>query len=449
MTDTATSDARPNVIWIFGDQHRGQALGCAGDPNLNTPNIDTLATEGVRFPQAVGGFPLCCPYRGALLSGRYPQHNGVVGHEYQLNPELPTIAHPFKDAGYRTSYFGKWHIDGHHEREGRGAHHIIGPERRGGFDDWVGYENNNAQYDCWVHGHQDGQEVSLQRLDGYETDVLTDMLIDSIDARAEDGQPFFGVLSVQPPHDPFVAPPQFVADHTPGRIELRPNVPNIPRVVEEARRGLAGYYAQIENIDWNIGRVVAALMATGLFWNTHIVFFSDHGEMLGSHGQFRKMNPYEESIRVPCIIAGGSRYGRHAGRVSDAPVNHVDMGPTSLGLCGIDVPDWMEGTDWSHHRVRKEVDASREPDSAYLQSIVPTMHGNSTDRPWRGVVTRDGWKYVCLEHQPWLLFNLNEDPYEQANLAFNTAFKNKRAELHARLVKWIEDTGDDFALPQV
>ena len=143
--------SQPNVIWIITDQHRGQATGYAGDPNLSTPNLDRLAAEGVNFSRAVSGFPLCCPFRGSMLTGRYP-HHCVPGHEYRMPPEQPTIAQPFKQAGYHTAYFGKWHVDGFHESEGRAAMHIIPPERRGGFDTWIGYENNNSQWDCWVHG---------------------------------------------------------------------------------------------------------------------------------------------------------------------------------------------------------------------------------------------------------------------------------------------------------
>ncbi|MCB9160102.1 MAG: sulfatase [Caldilineaceae bacterium] len=447
--DTATP-ARPNVIWIFGDQHRAQALGCAGDPNVHTPNIDRLAEEGLTFTGAVGGCPLCSPYRGALLSGRYP-HNSVRGHEHRLPPAQPTIAHAFNDAGYHTAYFGKWHVDGFHERDGRAAMHIVPPERRGGFQQWVGYENNNSQWDCWVHGGA-GDDAFHRRLPGYETDALTDLFIDYLrargghDAAAAAPQPFFAVLSVQPPHDPYVAPEQWMRRHTPGAIVLRPNVPAIPRVVEQARRELAGYYAMIENLDWNVGRIRTALDEAGLAHNTHIVFFSDHGDMHGSHGQFRKTNPWEESVRVPCIIGGHvPRYANRAGRV-DAPINHVDFGPTSLGLCGLDVPAWMEGTDYSGLRLPGRA-ASDLPDSAYLQLVVPTGHADSIDRPWRGVVTVDGWKYVALEGQPWMLFNLNEDPYELANLAFNTRYAVERGRLQARLAAWIAETGDEFALP--
>lgn len=442
---------RPNVIWVFGDQHRAQALGCAGDPNLHTPNIDRLAAEGLSFTAAVAGTPLCCPYRGSLLTGRYP-HQCVPGHEYPLPDGQPTLAAPFKEAGYHTAYFGKWHLDGFHEREGRAATHIVPPDRRGGFDEWAGYENNNSQFDCWVHGG-DGDAAFHERLPGYETDALTDRLIAYLNERAleEDagnGRPFFAVLSVQPPHDPYVAPAEWMARHTPATVRLRPNVPDVPWVVERARRDLAGYYAMIEGLDWNLGRIRATLDEVGLADDTHIVFFSDHGDLHGSHGQFRKTAPWEESIRVPCIIGGGPPRYRYVGGRLPIPVNHVDLAPTTLGLCGIAPPAWMAGTDYSARRLAGRP-APSEPDSAFLQLVVATGHGDSVDRPWRGVVTRDGWKYVALEGQPWLLFNLNDDPYEGANLAHNTRFAAERRRLQDRLAAWIADTGDDFTLPQL
>ncbi len=440
---------RANVIWVFGDQHRAQAMGCSGDPNVHTPNIDRLAGEGLTFDGAVGGCPLCCPYRGSLLTSQYP-HRAVPGHEDALPDGMPTVATAFNGAGYRTAYFGKWHVDGFKERTGRAAFHTVPRHRRGEFTAWLGYENNNSQWDCHVHGHDEsGQEIARYRLPDYETDSLTDLTLGYVRQRAEDGQPFFCVLSVQPPHDPYVAPERWMARHNPATLRLRPNVPDIPRVVGQARRELAGYYAMIENLDWNLGRLIALLHETRLIENTHVVFFSDHGDMHGSHGMLRKTNPYEESIRVPFIVGGlASRYDGRGGRVN-APVNHVDVAPTSLGLCGIDAPNWMAGHDWSHARLASRKPTAAEPDSAYLQLCVPTRHGHSTDRPWRGLVTRDGWKYVCLEHQPWLMFHLNEDPYEQANLAHNVAFGAQRSRLHARLGQWIADTGDSFALPTV
>lgn len=442
----------PNVIWIFGDQHRAQALSCNGDPNVSTPNIDALAAQGINFTRAVAGFPLCCPFRGSLLTGIYP-HQCVPGHEYALPAGQKTIAHVFNDSGYHTAYFGKWHLDGWHEREGRAAMHEIPRERRGGFGEWVGYENNNSQWDSWVHGHREnGEAVPLSRLPGYETDELTAMLIEYIERRAGDGnaQPFFAVLSVQPPHDPYIAPPEYMAKYNPSRIIMRPNVPAIPSVQDTARRELAGAYAMIDNLDWNVGRVQAALRRLGLDKDTHILFFSDHGDMHGSHGMYRKTNPFEESIRIPFIIGGEKpmRYdNRGVGRV-DAPINHVDIAPTTLGLCGIDTPSWMAGYDYSHLRIRDKVPRTNAPDSAFLQCVVATGHTHSIDKPYRGIVTCDGWKYVCFEGVSWLLFDLNEDPDEQANLAHNSAYAKKRRELRDRLAQWITDAGDTFTLPE-
>ncbi|WP_105615406.1 sulfatase family protein [Vallitalea okinawensis] len=450
---------KKNVIWIFGDQHRGQALGINGDPNIYTPNIDNLARLGVNFKNAVSGFPLCCPFRGSLLTSKYP-HKCVPGHEYPLDTNHKTIAHAFNDQGYHTAYFGKWHLDGFEEfnmrlkdcndkiHDGRAAMHIVPPERRGGFKRWIGYDNNNSPWDTWVHGG-DGDETRSFKLDGYETDVLSDMLIDYLKEKQEDGESFFAVLSVQPPHNPYVAPAKFQKNYTPGRIKLRGNVPNIKNVQEKAREDLAGYYAQIENLDYNLGRIREALNEFGLTDDTHIVFFSDHGDMHGSHGQYLKMSPMQESISIPFIIGG--ELARYNGRLNGdchVPINHVDIAPTTLGLCGLDVPDWMEGTDYAHYRIKgRRID--EEPDSAYLQSVIPTGHHNSVDRPWRGIVTKDGWKYICFKRTPWLMFNLNEDPYEQVNLAHNSKFIEKRIELNDRLQQWITDTEDSFDLPEL
>ncbi len=443
--------SKPNIIWIFGDQHRAQALGYRGDPNLSTPNLDCLAAQGRSFDQALSGSPICCPARGSLVTGLYP-HRAVNAHEARLDPQTPTVAKAFKEHGYHTAWFGKWHLDGFKESQGRAAFHIVPKERRGGFDTWIGYENNNSAFDSWVHGHEGGETAELQRLPGYETDALTDRFIRHLEKRAEgpsnEAQPFFAALSVQPPHDPYVAPEKSMAGRSAGRIAFRPNVPEVKRVREQSARELSGYCAAIENLDWNVGRIVEALDRLGLYANTHILFFSDHGDMHGSHGQFRKTCPYEESIRVPMIITGVNRwYGLQSGP-SNALVSIVDIAPTSLGLCGLPVPKDMQGRELSGLRLPTATPVE-EPDSAFIQLVEATGHGDSTDRPWRGIVTNDGWKYVCLEGQPWLMFDLAEDPYEQVNLALNTRFRIQRKRLQDRLQQWIEETGDRFDLPHI
>jgi arylsulfatase A-like enzyme len=445
--------SKPNIIWIFGDQHRAQSLGYRGDPNLCTPNLDLLAAQGVSLDRALTNAPICCPARGTLVTGLYA-HQAVRGHEVQLDPAIPTVAGAFKEHGYHTAWFGKWHLDGFKESQGRAAFHIVPPERRGGFDTWIGYENNNSAFDSWVHGHDGAEAAELQRLPGYETDALTDRFIRHLEKRAagcgsaDAVQPFFAALSVQPPHDPYVAPAKWMAGKSVGGIVFRPNVPEVDRVREQAARELSGYCAAIENLDWNVGRIVEALDRLGLYSNTHILFFSDHGDMHGSQGQFRKTNPYEESIRVPMIISGVSRFYGLRNGPSRTLASIIDIAPTSLGLCGLPVPSTMMGRDLSGVRL-SNAPAVDQPESAFIQLVEATRHGDSTDRPWRGVVTDDGWKYVCLEGQPWLMFNLAEDPYEQVNLAHNTGFRAQRDRLHDCLKLWIEKTGDEFELPSL
>jgi arylsulfatase A-like enzyme len=437
-------DVRPNIIWFMVDQMRGQALSIAGDPNVRTPNLDRMVIDGTWFRNACMGFPLCCPARGSMLTGVYP-HQCVPGHEYPMPTGMPTVADAFNTAGYDTAWFGKWHLDGHREGSGRGAWHIVPKERRGGFGTWLGYENNNSQFDCWVHGHDDRGEQPLRRLPGHETGAQTDMLLAHIDSRRE--KPFFACVSVQPPHNPYSAPADMAGRHNPADVILRPNVPPNADVVERARRDLSGYYALIEDIDRHVGRLLGHLAALGIADRTYIIFTSDHGDQHGSHGHFAKMTPYEEAIRVPFLVHGGQRWHYHRGwgEVPCIP-NHVDLAPTSLGLAGIPVPAGMQGHDFSWAVLRKPAPAGR-PTEAYLQSVVPTNHGGSNCQPWRGIVTEDGWKYVAVEGQPLYLFDLNRDPYELVNLAYEAGAAARRGELNRRLAAWIERTGDRFPLP--
>ena len=444
---------KPNVIWILPDQMRAQALSCNGDPNVQTPNIDALAARGINFRQARSGFPLCCPARGSILTGLYP-NKCTPGHDMGLPPDQKTIAHVMKESGYKTAYFGKWHLDAEGNEEKllpkRGVFHLIPPERRGGFETFRGYQINNEPWDCYVNDESD----NMQRLQGFETDALTDLLINYMEDASD---PFFAVLSVFSPHNPYLAPEEYLRDKNPARIELRKNVPDVEWVQQQARRELPGYYAAIENMDYNVGKIIKALDRAGIADNTYIVFFSDHGDMHGSHGQFRKTTPYEEAVRVPLIISTGHGclystsqeilYGTNGAGICDALVNHVDIAPTTLGLCNIPVPDWMQGFDYADY-VKGGV-PENEPESVFLQCNIPTMHHNSIGKAWRGIVTKNRWKYVALENHEWLLFNLKEDPYEVMNMAHIVDYMPVMHELNAALKAWIDKAGDSFPLPEI
>jgi len=431
---------RPNVVWILTDQHRHHALGYAGDPNLHTPTLDAMAHGGLRCRRGgISGYALCCPFRGSLLTGRWP-HHCIDRHEGPMPEGQPTVAEPFRAAGYHTAWFGKWHVDGAHERDGRAAFHIVPPERRGGFDEWVGYEDNNSQWDTWVHGGE-GETAFHERLEGYETDALTVRFVDHLERRAASGpgEPFFAALSVQPPHWPLQCPREYRRLRG-DEIALRANVPPGSAAETRARESAPGYYGMIENFDANVGWVMDALRRLGVAERTHVLIFADHGEMLGSHGHFGKVLPYEESIRIPLLLGGDHQYNHCLKGATDALINHLDIAPTSLGLAGIDVPAWMEGHDYSHHRVAGR-DAPADPDATLLQAC----ERREESPAYRGIVTADGWKYAATAQGAWLMFHLDDDPYEMANLAQHPRYFTQRGHLHARLRELLAAVGDEFA----
>ena len=450
----STQTPAPNVVWILCDQLRAQAFSYRGDPNVHTPNIDNLAREGMRFDCALAGTPWCTPFRGALLTGQYPHQVGVPKTPSALDPKYPTLTQAFTAAGYHTAWIGKWHL------HGSNGDPYIPPTHRGGFDYWLGYENNNKQNDTWVHGS--GQEEPT-RLPGYETDSLTDLFLDHLQAHTApvEGKsgykPFFACLSVQPPHSPYqppTNPPYADQGPSPTDIQFRPNVPPVDWVRDKAALDLAGYYGMIRNIDWNVGRIRNALKEMGVDRETYIVFFADHGDMLGSHAQWEKSSPWEESVRIPFIVARtGGPSAMRTGRC-DAVLNHVDIAPTTLGLCGLEKPADMVGYDYSANCLRDgdpafraEPDPATEPESAYLQQIPRKFHSHSVNKQWRGVVLRDGWKYVCTPGNDWLLHDTRSDPYEMANLVHDVCFEETRQRCLAELRRWIAETGDAFTLP--
>lgn len=444
---SAPTPRRPNVIWFLTDQMRAQSQSWMGDPNLSTPNLDRLASEGVAFTRAFSPCPWCTPFRGSLITSRHA-HECVQQTPQRLDPALPTVAQCFNQAGYATAYFGKWHLDGSNRT------HIIPRERRGGFRHWWAYENRNSPWDNMFHGEDAEGRTIEERVSDYECDAIVDRLLSWCSARKPDDPPFFAVASTVRPHDPYLAPAADMARHRPADVRLRPNVPPIPRIQDQARRDLAGYHAAIENIDANVGRLRAGLERLGLADDTWLVFFSDHGDSHGAHGLWRKSNPYEEAIRIPCI------FGMHRPFAHDAQSNRrhgecsqlfsaLDFAPTTLGLCDITVPEWMRGHDQSC-RILSDRPKRPAPDHVLLQQCVAkTFH--CIEGTWRGIVTADGWKYVCHERGPFLLVDLNEDPFELCNRALHVDHptRSRRADLHARLAQALRESGDHFALPNL
>ncbi|MEM6562086.1 MAG: sulfatase-like hydrolase/transferase [Planctomycetota bacterium] len=388
---------RPNVLWILCDQLRGQALG--DDPNAVTPSLDRLVARGRRFVNCFSHYPICTPARGGIVTGLYAHANGCRVQGDLLPPGNRTIAHCFNDAGYRTGWVGKWHLGSVSGVDGwqAGADYWVHPHLRGGFADWIGFEASNHYYRT-RYSVGDRMWPPLE-LDGYQTDALTDLFLQHLAALGAE-QPWFQVLSLEAPHPGcdehgvyrHPAPPQWEAMFDPAQLELRGNVPR--DIESEARTMLAGYYAQLANLDHNVGRVLDAIPD-----DTLVLFFSDHGEMGGSHGLFEKSCVYDEALRVPLVIAGP---GVEAG-TTDALASLLDVMPTTCGLAGVDCPD-------THG-----IDVQRQTrDHVLAQWLGPALFGGY-DFQFRALrtATHTYAESTTAEHR--VLFNNAEDPLQLAN----------------------------------
>ncbi len=419
-----------NLVFVFADQWRCQATGYAGDPNVATPNIDRFAAQSLNFRQAVSGCPVCSPYRASLMTGVYPNRHRMMVNDQCLSRfyEGPFLAECLRDAGYRTAYIGKWHVDGH----GRRA--FVPPERRLGFEWWKGFE---CCHDYRASHYYFGNDARPYRWEGYDADAQTEAACHYL--RDESGcAPFALFLSWGPPHDPFgTAPAAYEAMYDPARIVLPPNVPEA--FADQARKELAGYYAHCSALDAAFGRLLDTLAATGRDRDTIVVFTSDHGDMLGSQGQFRKQKPWAESVRVPFLV----RHPNGAGPgTDDAPVDAPDLMPTLLALCGAPIPKGVQGRDFS----RTILDGAPSGIEDALLALYLPFHewgyGNG-GREFRGIHNA-AYTYVRTLAGPWLLYDNRNDPWQVRNLVDEPAEAARVAELDARLTVRLDEVGDVF-----
>ena len=382
------SERRPNVLAILPDEWRAQALGCMGNPDVHTPNIDRLASEGMLLRNALANSPVCCPARANILTGTYASRNGMIANDLRLRESEITLGELFSGAGYRTGYIGKWHLDGGPRVPG-----FVPPgPRRHGFQFWAANE-------CWhnyFYGWYFRDENVPIMMTKYEPEAWTDIAIEFLYENQDQKQPFFLMLAPGVPHDPYVVPEYYSKMYDSGALSMRANW--VEGTNGGGRKEIAAYYAAITAIDEQIGRVIKALRVLGMEEDTILVFTSDHGDMLGSQGAILKRKPWEESIRVPGIIRYPGKVG--VGRKDGCTL--LARGP----LANIAFSVWHPySRPYSGHRLGWRVLGKEKsgPDSAYFQIFGP-YHGDGLARAWRGVRT-DRYMYARWESGPWVLYD--------------------------------------------
>jgi len=470
---------RPNVLIITTDQQRFDSLGCYGSDFVRTPNLDRLAAEGALLERAYCCNPVCMPSRASIFSGQLVSRHGVWDNGVNLPDDVPLVSHRLAGVGYRTHYVGKTHFQvtgGTPDQSSESGHRW---EER--FPDWTGpyygFETVElsightkgglrGHYGAWVrdqvsqadwnrHQEADMRGEYFFGCNAFDWGLPSELhnstwvaerAIDFLDHR-DPGRPFLLALGFQDPHhthcvprnfadrvDPAAVPPP---DYTEGELSERPphyagardgsfSGYTFDKVTDvEAREGRAYYYTLVQQVDREVGRVLAALDRLGLTENTMMVFTSDHGELLGDHGLWMKgPYPYEVLIRVPMMVRwpAGLPGGRRIGTV----FSHADIVPTVLAAVGVEPDGALDGFDVLP-LLRGEVDRVRD------DALVEYTHGPGGLR-LKTLVTEDRKLTWYGDGHPGELGDLAGDPREKRNLWDDPAGAAEKAELLGRII---------------
>lgn len=395
-------DTPPNILLILTDDQGYHDISYYGTEDLQTPNIDQIAAEGMRFDNFYANCPVCSPTRAALLTGRYQDYVGVPGvirtHADNswgyLDPTATLLPQELKMAGYHTAIIGKWHL---------GLESPNTPVERGFdyFHGWLG----DMMDDYWTHRRHD---INYMRLNGKEidpeghaTDLFTQWSVDYIKSQADDNRPFFLYLAYNAPHFP-VQPPQEWLDKVKER----------EKGIDETRAKLVAF---IEHMDDGIGQVIKALKESGQYDNTIIVFSSDNGGHLPSkanNGPLRdgKQSMYEGGLKVPTAISWPGKIA--AGSMSENRYLSMDLYPTLLALAGMEPKDNIEGQNFLPELLNgSQADFDRPV--YFTRREGGTRYGGQSIY----AVRLGDWK--LLQNSPYEayeLYNLKDDPQEQNNL---------------------------------
>ncbi len=445
---------KPNLLFVFSDQQSFDMLGCAGNPQIKTPNLDAFSREGIRFAHAVANCPVCTPCRSMLITGRHPLHNNCFGNDRRmLNREEigPGFGDALRDAGYRMGYVGKWHLYG-----GKRDRPIPpGPDRHG-FDDLFLSNNCHVNYhpDHSFYWSDNGEKVMFEK---WEAAGQTEQALAFLDACTED-KPFCLFVSWHAPHNHaggnredywgFDAPEAFKALYNEDEIVPREHLPN----TAQNRRMTLGYYALCSAVDHHFGQLMKKLEEKGLAENTLVVFTADHGENFGSHAsRTHKGTPQDVSVRVPLLMRlPGVIPAEH---VSQLLIGMLDMPCSLLGLMGHEVPSNWQGLDLSEAILNRD---------NHAVDSVPLFHFSPS---WRGVYTH---RYTLamenIERTPDVnkrfgcdlfkkrktvpnynvLYDREEDPLQRNNLINETEHLDKIWELTQLTHAWCAKFNDPF-----
>jgi arylsulfatase A-like enzyme len=448
---------QPNLLFIFPDQYRPQAMGFMNEDPVITPNLDKLASQGVVFTDAVSNRPLCSPYRAMLMTGKYPFSNGVQtncntsSRKYSnyLREDETCFGDVLKANGYLAGYIGKWHLDAPGGPDVErwqdavwGTYTPPGPKRHG-FDFWHAYGCHNRHNDPYYWETNASIEDTLFPR---EWSPIHEAKVASRFIENNKGKPWALFVSMNPPHGPYHEVPERYRElykNTP--IDSLLNRANVPagESGDIGRRNVIDYFACVSGVDEQIGKILNKLEETGQAENTIVVFTADHGEMMGSHGRMQKVVWYEESFRIPFIIRWPEKM--KPGK-NDLHLSVPDLMPTLLSLMGMkdNLPD-VEGTDFSKTFLGEK---QKTPDftlyfSPSFEEALGGMRGMRNER-YTFVIRRNNEGEVT----DYLLYDNEKDPYQLKNIAIsNQSLVEKFEKKIFEKLTEINDPWIEYAVP--
>jgi arylsulfatase A-like enzyme len=432
---------RPNLLFVFSDQHSYDVLGCTGNRQVQTPNLDAFSRQSLNLDSCFSVSPLCTPMRGALLSGLHPLHNGAYDNNVRmLQGNGNYFAEVLRQNGYQTAYVGKWHLYGGYWYQPIPA----GPYRYG-FDDVFLSNNCDLNYQpeaAYYYDQDSGRKMKFNEWEQFGQTRQACRVLDEV----EEDRPWALFVSWHPPHNhmtrkaedyyAYSAPQKYLDLYDYDQVQVREGTPP----TEQNRRMMHGYMSLVSSVDDCFGELMKTLKNRGLDDNTIVVYTADHGDMLKIEkgNVFIKSRAESASSQVPFMI----RFPNHgqAGEKTDLPFGTLDIMPTLLSLMGVQPPQTCHGRDLS---------SALQNGDAQAQESVPMMV-SSLDQ-WRGVATRD-WIYSYNPYEPKqmgnrtynVLYNRKEDPGCLKNLFNDPGVQSVQQELHRKTQDWMARFDDPF-----
>jgi arylsulfatase A-like enzyme len=462
----AAGTERPNILYIMADDHASHAISAYGSVINRTPNLDRIATGGVRLANCFCTNSICTPSRAAILTGQYSNRNGVYTLNDQLDPKRNHVGKELQRAGYQTAMIGKWHL-------------VTNPA---GFDYWNILPGQGVYYDPEFIS-----AAGRKKYQGYCTDLIADFTLDWLKKR-DPGKPFFAMCHHKAPHRPWQPAPKYqdlfkdqtirepdnLYDHYETRsrsvaevkmrvgenmtkTDVKQDIP--PDLKGDALRKWAyqlyikDYLRCIQSVDDNVGRLLDYLDAENLARNTIVIYTSDQGFYLGDHGWFDKRLMYEEALRMPFLM-------RYPGVIKPGTVNrdmvlNIDFAPMFLDYAGVRTPAEMQG-----HSFRANLEGQTPHDWRKAMYYRYWMHNDGDHHvPGHYGIRTDRWKLIYFYNKAlgmkgavdngappeWELYDLQHDPREMHNLYPDPKYASVVRDLKEQMAKLQQEVGDSPA----